>query len=142
MKKSKKLSIVLDANWYISACISRKSRRILYYDILKNSLLQVYYSAELMAEFGHVIERKKFRKYITSKQVNRFKIIAIKFLHKTKDRLVPDIVRDADDNYLLGICESCGADYLITGDQDLLVLGEYKKTKIVTMGQFHTYVNN
>ena len=89
-----------------------------------------------MDEFSDVIERPKFSKYISHKQVNRFKIIALKFLKKTKDGVAPEIVRDIDDNYLLGICESCKADFLITGDQDLLVLGEYQKTRIVTMWQF------
>lgn len=136
MKKSKKLSIVLDANWYVSACISRKSRRTIYYDILKNTRLQVYYSAELIAEFSGVIVRPKFSKFITHRQVIRFKIIVMKFLLETKVVVTPDIVRDANDNYLLGICESCQAHFLITGDQDLLTLGKYQKTQIVTMGQF------
>ncbi len=136
MKKSKKLSIVLDANWYISACISRKSRRTLYYNVLKNPDLQVFYSHDLINEFSDVIERPKFSKYITRRQINRFKIIALKFLNKTNDRLAPEIARDVDDNYLLGVCESCKADYLASGDDDLLVLSKYQQTKIVTMGQF------
>ncbi|WP_192579129.1 putative toxin-antitoxin system toxin component, PIN family [Dyadobacter aurulentus] len=136
MKKSKKLSIVLDANWYVSACISRNSRRTLYYNILKNTDLQVFYSSDLIDEFSDVIERPKFSKYISRKQINRFKIIALKFLKKTSDGIAPEIARDVDDNYLLGVCESSKADYLVTGDQDLLVLSQYQQTKIVTMGQF------
>jgi putative PIN family toxin of toxin-antitoxin system len=102
----------------------------------ENPGLQVFYSVELMAEFSDVIERPKFAKYITLKQVDRFKIIALKFLKKTKDGVAPEIIRDVDDNYLLGVCASCKADFLITGDEDLLVLGEFQKTKIITMWNF------
>ncbi|KQS27893.1 hypothetical protein ASG33_15895 [Dyadobacter sp. Leaf189] len=95
-----------------------------------------------MAEFSHVIERPKFSKYITHKQVNRFKLIALKFLKRTKVGIIPELVRDVDDNYLLGICGNCKADFLITGDQDLLVLKEYQKTRILTMALFMQIVQD
>lgn len=136
MSKSKKLKIVLDANWYVSACISRKSRRTLYYEILKNTRFQVFYSAELMAEFDRVIVRPKFAKIITPKYVDYFKTVALMHMQEAKSGAVPTIVRDVNDNYLLGICEGCQADFLITGDLDLLILGRYKNTAILSMGQF------
>jgi putative PIN family toxin of toxin-antitoxin system len=136
MSKSKKLNIVLDANWYISACISRKSRRTLYYEILKNPRFQVFYSPELMAEFDRVIARPKFTKAISVKYVSYFKAVALAYLRETKTNVAPTVVRDVDDNYLLGICDSCKADFLITGDLDLLILGRYQNTAILTMGQF------
>ncbi|GAB3929075.1 putative toxin-antitoxin system toxin component, PIN family [Larkinella terrae] len=136
VKKNKRLKVILDANWYISACISRKSRRTVYYQILKNTDLQLFYSQELVAEFDDVINRPKFAKIVTAKQVSRFKSIILKFLNRTTLGTLPDLVRDKNDNYLLGICAGCQADFLITGDNDLLVLEEYQKTKILSMGQF------
>ncbi|MGA0558876.1 putative toxin-antitoxin system toxin component, PIN family [Larkinella sp. VNQ87] len=60
----------------------------------------------------------------------------MKFLKKVEIRNVPDLVRDANDNYLLGVCEACQADFLVTGDMDLLLLENYQNTKIVTMAEF------
>lgn len=136
MPKRRKISIVLDANWYVSASISRNSRRTLYYKIFKNHRLQVYYSPELLAEYEGVITRRKFNKIISPNQVTRFKALALLFLKRTLIVFKPQVVRDADDDYLLGICLSCKADFLITGDQDLLVLGTFEGTTILTMGQF------
>jgi hypothetical protein len=82
--------------------------------------------------------RPKFSKIITSKQIQRFKVIVIKFLKRTTKTSIPAVARDADDNYLLGICACCRAEFLITGDQDFLVIKQYQKTKIVTMSQFLT----
>lgn len=132
----KRHKIVLDANWYVSACISRKSRRTVYYEILRNPRLQIVYATELMVEFDDVIHRPKFAKIISPRHMHRFKTIALTFLKQTTTVNIPAAVRDENDNYLLGICESCQADFLITGDQDLLVLETYLGTKILSMSQF------
>jgi uncharacterized protein len=47
-----------------------------------------------------------------------------------------DVSRDKKDNYLLALSEASQADYLITGDKDLLVLKVSRGTKIVKMGEF------
>ena len=48
----------------------------------------------------------------------------------------PDACRDPDDVHLLGLAEASGAAYLVSGDKDLLVLGNFKTTRIVTPRQF------
>lgn len=136
MPGKRKINLVIDANWYVSACISRTSRHALYYQILKDQRFQVFYSKELLDEFEGVIARPKFQKLITRHQVLRFRSLLLLFLKITKIHFVPDVVRDNDDNYLLDICDSCKAQYLITGDKDLLVLRNYNNTSIVSMGQF------
>ena len=57
MHRRRKFKVVVDANWYVSASINKKSRRTLYDNILKNSKLNVYYSKELLQEFEGVIHR-------------------------------------------------------------------------------------
>jgi len=136
MPKRKKINVVIDANWYVSACISRNSRKTLYHKVLKNSHLQVYYSPELLHEFEGVIARKKFSKIISPNQVIRFTSLAMLFLKKVVISSIPSVVRDEKDDYLLGICKSCNAHFLATGDGDLLSLGSYKNTTIVSMAQF------
>jgi len=49
-----------------------------------------------------------------------------------------DICRDPKDNFLLALAKGGNADYLITGDDDLLVLKEFEKTKIVKLGDFES----
>ncbi len=47
-----------------------------------------------------------------------------------------ELCRDPKDNFLLALAKDGDADYLITGDADLLVLKEFEKTKIVTLAEF------
>jgi len=47
-----------------------------------------------------------------------------------------DACRDADDLHVLGLVKSGRADYLITGDDDLLTLKRFGHCRIVTPRQF------
>ena len=46
------------------------------------------------------------------------------------------ICRDPDDLMLLGLAEAGRADMIITGDKDLLVIKNYRGTRIVTPREF------
>ena len=47
--------------------------------------------------------------------------------------MVPaDACRDRDDHDILGAAKCAAADYIISGDEDLLVLGRFEETRIVT----------
>ena len=46
-------------------------------------------------------------------------------------------IRDAKDLYLLSLADTVSADYIVTGDKDLLVLEQHGTTKIVTYTDFN-----
>lgn len=46
---------------------------------------------------------------------------------------VPRVCRDPDDNEILAIAEAGGVDAIVTGDEDLLTLGEYQGIKILAV---------
>lgn len=47
-----------------------------------------------------------------------------------------DLCRDPEDNFLLALAKDGRADYLLTGDNDLLVLNQFEQTKIVKISDF------
>jgi len=54
------------------------------------------------------------------------------------DYLETSSCRDKDDVHVLGLAQRSLAEYIITGDKDLLDLVEYKSAKIVTPREFWT----
>jgi predicted nucleic acid-binding protein len=50
--------------------------------------------------------------------------------------MVSGICRDPDDDQILSCALSAKADYLVTGDMDLLDLKEFRGTRILTPGAF------
>lgn len=127
--------IIVDTNWYISASINKKSRKTLY-SILIDKRFEVYYCDALIREYKTVIGRSKFRKYISLPQVNRFIRIILPILKSVEIHSSVNLCRDKKDNFLLALSAESDADYIISGDPDLLVIQKYKQTKIITMKKF------
>jgi len=135
MAKQQKLRVILDTNWYISASINRKSRRTLY-ALLTDERLKFLYADRLFEEFSEVISRPKFQKMITPNQVRRFIQLILPVLECVKLETPIAISRDPKDNYLLSLSHDGKARYLVTGDPDLLVIGQLGETEIITMAAF------
>lgn len=47
-----------------------------------------------------------------------------------------NVCRDSKDNFLLSLSQDSKADFLITGDKDLLVLEKFKSTRVLTISDF------
>jgi putative PIN family toxin of toxin-antitoxin system len=95
----------------------------------------------LINEFEDVILRDKFRKYFSiSAAINLKKNIQI-LGTKVSTTSSINICRDPKDNFLLDLAVDGAADYLITGDKDLLILQQIDKCKIVTWQRFNEIVS-
>ncbi|MGK6352819.1 putative toxin-antitoxin system toxin component, PIN family [Parapedobacter sp. DT-150] len=135
MARSHRKVLVIDTNWYISATINRASRRTLY-DLLSNPIYTILCCDELIEEYKAVILRDKFKKYIRLQQAKRFIELIVPIFSFVKIKSDVRASRDRNDNYLLSLSKDGAADYLITGDPDLLVLKQYGQTMILTMKEF------
>mgnify|MGYP006370757021 CR=1 FL=1 len=135
MAKQQKTRLVLDTNWYISAIISRKSRRILY-ELLIDERLVILYTDRLQSEFLEVIYRPKFKNVLKPGQILRFLSLTLSRLEYVAIKTSVVLSRDPKDNYLLSLSQDGNAQYLVTGDLDLLVIGKHIETHIITMAEF------
>ncbi|HAH55773.1 MAG TPA: putative toxin-antitoxin system toxin component, PIN family [Flavobacterium sp.] len=134
MKKEK---IILDTNLWISFIISDKLKSLDI--ILKENNVKFLYSSHLLEEIDNVIRRPKFKKYFS--ESNWYLLIELFTTYGIQIDVVSNlaICRDSKDNFLLNLAIDGKADFLITGDNDLLVLEKIENTRIVT---FSDYINN
>ena len=69
------------------------------------------------------------------KQIQRVCQLMINYCHRCGiNRNCETPVRDAIDVYLLMLSDAVHADYLISGDADLTVLGQHNRTRIMDFG--------
>ena len=134
--KNRKTRLVVDANAWISSLLSPGFRDRL--GIVFGAAYHLIVSEELFRDLASAIRKPHLVKKI--KQVDYEPLV---FLLRADAELVDvhsivGICRDPKDNFLLALAKDGDADYLITGDDDLLVLKEFEETKIVTLTDFET----
>ena len=126
--------VVIDTNVLISFLIGKRLKKLK--DRLSDSSIKLIITAQLIQELKQVSARPKFRLYFDKQDVIEF-IDLISIIGLTYNiKVVPDICRDKKDNFLLSLCHVGNADYLVTGDKDLLDLSEYKNTRIISAREF------
>jgi putative PIN family toxin of toxin-antitoxin system len=96
----------------------------------------IIFSDEQISELIEVLGRPKLQKYFSKEQVINF----LKLIEK-KSQIIDyktkiDICRDPKDNYLLSMAVDSNADYIITGDKDLLELKVIENTQIIEFKKF------
>lgn len=129
--------IILDTNLWISFLITKNFIEL--DKLIEDKKITLIFSEELLEEFVDVVSRPKFKKYFSKRDIDKIfqhfdqfgKIVTITSNLK--------ICRDEKDNFLLNLSIDSQADFLITGDKDLLVLEEIGQTKILTFTDFLKY---
>lgn len=125
---------ILDTNLWISFLIKNDLGKI--EELLCNDNFTLVFSRELLNEFLDVVQRPKFRKYFSSKEIDIALEIIIDFSQFIDVTSQVNLCRDSKDDFLLALAIDARAKYLVTGDIDLLDLQNIESTKILTMTDF------
>ncbi len=126
--------IVLDTNVYISAfAFGGEPRRVI--NALMAGKAVNYISNQVIDELASVLKRPKFGYDDAVVRIIIYEVEQISELFN--DFKVLDLVeRDIKDNHVLACALYARADYLVTGDNDLLDVEAPGKLKIITPAQF------
>ena len=137
-----KLRIIVDTNLWISLLIGKRLSEL--YSVCNSDIIDVYICDEIKEEFVKIASQEKIRKYANEERV----IQTLELMEAScipcsisKNVVLPDL-RDINDLYLLAFAETVQADFILTGDKDLLSLQTYHQTKIVTYKEFATILND
>lgn len=139
MKKAdKRFKIIVDTNIWISFLIG-KSLKGLQQHIDSQKVLIVTCN-EQIHELTDVFRKPKINKFFTSEQITLFFELLVESSETIILKTKIDLCRDLKDNYLLSLAIDSNADFLITGDNDLLELNEIKNTGIIKFSDFEKMI--
>ena len=130
----RKKRIIVDTNIFISFLINNDYSKLEKIIIEHEATLLL--SNELIEELITVLSRPKFKKYISNEDLNTLMLFFNEFGELVNVTSKVKLSRDANDDFLLSLAIDGKANFLITGDKDLLVLKKINKTKIITITDF------
>lgn len=122
--------VILDTNLWISYLISSKLIKIDL--LLEKGLIRLIFSEESLGEFIEVANRPKFRKFFSEEDIVELLSLMDHFAEVVEVHSEVSVCRDPKDNFLLALAKDSDADFLVTGDKDLLEIGVFEGTRIVT----------
>ncbi len=127
--------IIIDTNVWISALLGKQLAFIKR--VLTAEDTTVYFCDELLDEIKNVSQRGKVLKRVSVEDIaGLLNIIDTYCSFITIQSVAQSDIRDSKDLYLLSLAETVQADYIITGDLDLLVLKKHGNTDIVSISEF------
>ncbi len=126
--------IIIDTNLWISFLITKDYTKIDELLFSKHCIL--IFSQELLDEFLEVAKRPKFRRFFSTSDIEDILETIDEYADFVKVETQIDVCRDPKDNFLLSLSADGGADFLLTGDKDLLDLIKFGETSIITITEF------
>jgi uncharacterized protein len=131
------MRVILDTNIFISSYVFGGQVEIIFEYLLEGRF--------------EIVSCKELEDEILDKLVNKFKISQTKFELVIKTLalaqnyqlgVINKYTRDPKNDFLVQLAIDSKADFLVSGDKDVLVLGEVGDTKIVTPSKFIELIKN
>lgn len=125
--------IVIDTNVIISGIFFGGYPRKIIEAVVKSEI-KAYASADILREYRETIEEM-----IAGHQM-RIKMRTLDLIFLMIEMVEPqthvEICRDKNDDMFIDCAKEANALFIVSGDKDLLVLGEYEGIKIITAREF------
>lgn len=132
--KGKNVKVIFDTNVWISFLIGKRLSFIKNY--IADGQIIIVITQQLLTEIKEVTSRERLEKYFPQESVNELIELLETIAERIEIRPTHFINRDPKDNFLLDLIDFSKADYLVTGDKDLLEHNPFKTATILTPANF------
>ena len=127
------MKIVIDTNIIVSGATDENSYAFRIIKEVIDGRIEAFATHQTMSE-----NRQMLRKLVRDREYRETLEEYFRYLQIVKVFQPLNVVADSEDNKLFESAASSGADYLITNDQEVLAVGKYHNTEVVTPAEFWT----
>ena len=128
--------VVIDSNIIVSI-LKGSATLSLIYAAFKEGRFRLIISAEILKELSAVLYQPRLR--IDHQDIKElFSLIKLKAIRLKPRIKLTNACRDPKDNFILELGMEAKADFIVTGDKDLLMLKSFHGISILTPKEFLT----
>jgi putative PIN family toxin of toxin-antitoxin system len=138
------LKAVLDTNVLVSGLLGEHSPPSQVVDAWLDGRFTLVTSLYQVEEVNHVLSYPRIARRIRLEDAELEMILAALLVESevvSGHLQLSGVTRDPKDDAIVACAVEGGADYLVSGDQDLLVLGEYEGIRAITPRRFLELLN-
>ncbi|MFZ4724922.1 MAG: putative toxin-antitoxin system toxin component, PIN family [Paludibacter sp.] len=138
--ENKSYKVIVDTNIWISFLIGKSLKGLQNH--IDSHFIQIVTCDEQLQELSEVFKKPKIKKYFSHEHISDFFDLLDFSTEKITISSISNICRDAKDNYLISLAIDSNADFLLTGDLDLLILNKVQTTLILNYTDFDKIIKN
>ena len=136
---NKSIKVIFDTNVWISFLIGKHLSKIKSHIAQGNIIIVT--TDQLLHEIKHVTGREKLKKYFPKESVAELLDLLEAIAVRVDITATHKISKDPKDNFLFDLIEFSKADYLVTGDKELLSHTPFKTAHILSPAAFEALIN-
>jgi uncharacterized protein len=105
---------------------------------IRESHFRLIYSQWLLGELAEKLELRRIRvkHNISQIDINTFFAVLLAQGEQVEPERIVNVCRDADDNHVIEAALAGNAEFVVTGDEDLLVLKQFETVRFITPREF------
>ena len=130
------LRVVLDTNVWISGIFFGRGAPAQLLRQWRDGRFEVVVSSATLDELARILQSKAIQFGAPELSTEWHELVQTYAVHVAVDTLFGGFSRDPNDDMLLEAAVAGQVNYLVTGDKDLLVLGQIESTPIITPREF------
>jgi putative PIN family toxin of toxin-antitoxin system len=131
------LAVVLDTNVWISGIFFRRGIPAIILRAWRDRRFEIVATSETLAELERTLQEKVVQFGAEESLANEWITYAKTFAHiVTPTTSASGVCRDPDDDKFLDAALSGHANYIVSGDHDLQILGTYRDVKVLSPREF------
>ena len=130
------MRVVFDTNVLVAAFVTEGLCSVLLARARRREF-ELFLCPKILEEFERILSERIKASRLLIKEALSIILEASEIIQPV--RAIQGVCRDKDDDQILACALSAEADYLVSGDRDLLDIGSFEKVKIISPREFEAF---